>query len=537
MLVLAVAAVVVLVAVDLRDLGQPRPLSPPPTRAHMRGVGDGGRLFPRGRAPPTIECQRYSCTLSMTVGAMLANPSFVGSLTGLVSSERTVREVKPRMPDEERLIARRRRGRHGRLPAALRAAPRPTWRASSTGCSAARGDLEDVIQEVFVQVYKSLKDFRGQSKFSTWLHRVTVNVVLMHRRVGAQPPRLRRRAAARAGRCAAATSRPTRTPSAASACAPSAACSTASPTRSASSSSCTSSRGSRPREIAQHRGRAGAHRADAPLLRAPRARGDAARRARARGACKLSFSKVSERGRGAHERARSTSWCASRAPSSGAREAEAVDWTRGRPEPLRDASRPSRQAERARLRVGPRHAAWAFAARRARGGGGDRARRSGRRADAPPPTERPGRRGGRRARGTSPPSRAGGSSSSTASRRGVGATLRAWATWSRREAAPVTLERPGKLTLILERGTRATVTHVQGALGARARAAARSRRRSCPCRAGEAFAVDVGGSRVAVHGTHLRVARDGRARRRRSQRGRRRRRRRAARRLDGRARW
>lgn len=49
-------------------------------------------------------------------------------------------------------------------------------------------DLDDVVQEVFVQVYKSLKDFRGQSKFSTWLHRVTVNVVLMHRRSAKSRP-------------------------------------------------------------------------------------------------------------------------------------------------------------------------------------------------------------------------------------------------------------------------------------------------------------------------------------------------------------
>jgi RNA polymerase sigma-70 factor (ECF subfamily) len=50
------------------------------------------------------------------------------------------------------------------------------------------GDMEDVIQEVFVQVYRSLKDFRAQSKFSTWLHRVTVNVVLMYRRAARSRP-------------------------------------------------------------------------------------------------------------------------------------------------------------------------------------------------------------------------------------------------------------------------------------------------------------------------------------------------------------
>lgn len=51
-------------------------------------------------------------------------------------------------------------------------------------------DLEDVIQEVFVQVFRSLPNFRGDSRFTTWLHRVTVNVTLMHLRALRSRPQL-----------------------------------------------------------------------------------------------------------------------------------------------------------------------------------------------------------------------------------------------------------------------------------------------------------------------------------------------------------
>lgn len=51
-----------------------------------------------------------------------------------------------------------------------------------------RADAEDVVQEVFLQVHRSLRDFRGDAKFSTWLHRVTVNVVLMVRRAAKSRP-------------------------------------------------------------------------------------------------------------------------------------------------------------------------------------------------------------------------------------------------------------------------------------------------------------------------------------------------------------
>jgi RNA polymerase sigma-70 factor (ECF subfamily) len=39
---------------------------------------------------------------------------------------------------------------------------------------------EELMQDTFLQAYRKLNTFRGESAFSTWLHRIAVNVVLMH---------------------------------------------------------------------------------------------------------------------------------------------------------------------------------------------------------------------------------------------------------------------------------------------------------------------------------------------------------------------
>src|SRR5579859_1119216 len=45
-----------------------------------------------------------------------------------------------------------------------------------------RAEAEDLTQDVFLRVFRKIRMFRGESAFSIWLHRLAINVVLMHLR-------------------------------------------------------------------------------------------------------------------------------------------------------------------------------------------------------------------------------------------------------------------------------------------------------------------------------------------------------------------
>lgn len=67
-------------------------------------------------------------------------------------------------------------------PAALEAIYRLHSRRVYALCLRMVGDTveaEDLTQEAFMQLFRKIQTFRGESAFSSWLHRLTANVVLM----------------------------------------------------------------------------------------------------------------------------------------------------------------------------------------------------------------------------------------------------------------------------------------------------------------------------------------------------------------------
>jgi RNA polymerase sigma-70 factor, ECF subfamily len=82
---------------------------------------------------------------------------------------------------DSQLIARAQKGDEEAFAALFEAHKRRVYSLClrMTGNTA---EAEDLAQEAFLQLFRKISTFRGESAFSTWLHRLTVNVVLMHLR-------------------------------------------------------------------------------------------------------------------------------------------------------------------------------------------------------------------------------------------------------------------------------------------------------------------------------------------------------------------
>ncbi len=89
--------------------------------------------------------------------------------------------VEASEPADEELVAR---AAAGEEPAFERLVERHQHRAYALArrLVGSDGDAQDVLQESFLSVYRKLGSFRGESLFSTWLHRIVTNAALMHLR-------------------------------------------------------------------------------------------------------------------------------------------------------------------------------------------------------------------------------------------------------------------------------------------------------------------------------------------------------------------
>jgi RNA polymerase sigma-70 factor (ECF subfamily) len=96
-----------------------------------------------------------------------------------VSTETVIRNGGP---DKDRVLAFRAKDgdREALGELFVRHSPSVRWLLRSV--LGPGSDLDDLVQDVFVQVHRSLPRFKGEARFGTWLHRLTVNVAVSHMR-------------------------------------------------------------------------------------------------------------------------------------------------------------------------------------------------------------------------------------------------------------------------------------------------------------------------------------------------------------------
>lgn len=91
------------------------------------------------------------------------------------------KNAAPKAAPETQLIARAQKGDEAAFEALFEAHKRRVF-SLCLRMTSNTAEAEDLTQEAFLQLFRKIATFRGESAFSTWLHRLAVNVVLMHLR-------------------------------------------------------------------------------------------------------------------------------------------------------------------------------------------------------------------------------------------------------------------------------------------------------------------------------------------------------------------
>ncbi|MCB6365846.1 sigma-70 family RNA polymerase sigma factor [Intestinibacillus massiliensis] len=91
--------------------------------------------------------------------------------------------------EEKILVSRAKRGEIAAFEELVTAYERRVFALALRSCGNEH-DARDIVQEVFLRVYRSLESFRGDSGFSTWIYRITMNICVDFARRGAAAPQL-----------------------------------------------------------------------------------------------------------------------------------------------------------------------------------------------------------------------------------------------------------------------------------------------------------------------------------------------------------
>ncbi len=94
---------------------------------------------------------------------------------------------KPETEDEQALIAASRTGDASAMDELVRSHQTRVYNFAMRMCRNVE-DAKDILQETFLGMVRSIREFRGESKFTTWLYRIAANACLKKRRRGVHDP-------------------------------------------------------------------------------------------------------------------------------------------------------------------------------------------------------------------------------------------------------------------------------------------------------------------------------------------------------------